>query len=219
MPFYDFGTSWGIYDCDTSKGLSMNVTLPWPLYDCETSLDIYDYETSWCLYMIVKLPGTSMIEKLPGATFLSLSKWLWYFGDCLYDCGTFWGLLMIVTFYRASFMIVTLHKASLWLWHFLGLLNDYATSWDLLMIVTLHRASLWLWHFLRGLYVVWHFLGFLYNCSRKSEFCLSQLNLIYSMFKKLIIIEEWLYNWYDTMQGNLILLIKNSDIHFRFYGH
>ena len=28
------------------------------------------------------------------------------------------------------------------------------------------------------------------------------------MFKKLIIIDELFYNWYDLMQGNLILLIK-----------
>ena len=43
----------------------------------------------------------SMIVKLTGGTFLGLSM-IWRFLGYLYDCGTFWGLLMIVTFYRAS---------------------------------------------------------------------------------------------------------------------
>ena len=167
----------------------MIVTLPGAfLWLWHSMCPLYDCEISWGLSVIVKLPSATFLGLSMIAATPGVSLWLWHF--------------------LGPLMIVTLPVTSYWLWHFLGPLNDCDTSQGLSMVVTLPVGSVWLWH------ILW----LLYNCGWKSAFGLSQWNLIYLMFKMLIIIDKWLYNWYDIMQGNLILLIRNFDIYCRFYS-
>ena len=78
-PLYDYVTSWGFSDCETSWSLLMIVMLPVPLYDFDTSC-------------------ASMIVTLPEPIWLWHTSWLWNFLWPLYDRDTTWSLFMIVTF-------------------------------------------------------------------------------------------------------------------------
>ena len=141
-PFYDSETSWGLYYCNTSWGLSIIVKHS-GAYDYDTSwglsviVALADASLRLCLFL-----GLSMIVTLSDAPI-----WLWHFlgplcwksknfaylylvltvygllsTHCrwyaaIYDCGTSWGLSMIVNFLRP--MIV--------LWYSLGPLYDCET--------------------------------------------------------------------------------------------
>ena len=174
---------WGVSVIMTLLGTSIIVTLPraslwfWlflgPFYDCDFSWGLCDCGFS----MIVTLPlGLSMIVALLWASILVLFPGVydWHFLRHICDCGTCYGLSMIVTLPGSSLwcdlgasMIMTVPWASLWLCNFLGPLCDCEASLSiydcgtfegLSMIVAFSRASLWLWHFLGPVWL-WHFLG------------------------------------------------------------
>ena len=134
-----------LYDCGTSLGLSMTLSLSGAsLWLWNFIVLLCDYETYFlCLFMIVILP-----VPLYDCDTSCASLWLWYF-LCLFmivkltSCASLW-----LWYFLCLFMIVILPVplydcdtscASLWLWNLIPVpLYDCDTS----------CASLWLWYFL-----------------------------------------------------------------------
>ena len=119
--------SWDIYNCDTTEGLVMILAFSGVFLWVWHFLGLCECGFS----MIVTLPlGLSRIVALLWASIILLfpAVYDWHFLRHVCDCGTCYGLSMIVTLPGSSlwcdllgaFMIMIVPWASLWLWHFLG---------------------------------------------------------------------------------------------------